>query len=101
MPDNPYAFPQPMVVRDGGIYAADEYATGYGGMELRDYFAAKAMHAELVTAGALPDPARSLREAAQEAGQSIVERIAFLSYQLADAMLAAREKKPEAPDAVS
>lgn len=62
------------------------------GMSLRDYFAAKAMHAELVSAGSFEEPATALAEAAEEADQTIKQRIAWLSYEMADAMLAERAK---------
>lgn len=86
------AFPRPM--GNNGYADVEDHDSNseQEGMSLRDYFAAKAMHAELVTAGALPDPAEALSRAATEAGQTIVERIAFNSYQLADAMLAERAK---------
>jgi hypothetical protein len=63
-------------------------------MTLRDYFAAKAMHAEIVTScsDATPEAARALHDAAAEAGQTVAERIAFNAYRIADAMLAEREK---------
>lgn len=62
------------------------------GMSLRDYFAAKVMHAELLSAGSFEGPATALAAAAIEAGQTIAERIAFLSYEMADAMLKERAK---------
>lgn len=48
---------------------------GYGGMSLRDYFAAKAMHGEIDSQGL------EGRE---------VDQIAGMAYEMADAMLAAR-----------
>jgi hypothetical protein len=62
------------------------------GMSLRDYFAAKAMHAELATAGMDGPAAMALLEAAEECGMTPVQRIAFNAYELADAMLAERAK---------
>ncbi len=86
--------------RDGGpafpftyVHPDTRAAMGESGMSLRDYFAAKAMHAELVTAGALEQPAVALAKAAEAMGQSIEERIAFNAYALADAMLAERAEK--------
>ena len=70
---------------DGGI--AEMYSPG---MSLRDYFAAKAMHAELLSSGSFADSRDALVEAAQKAGQDPIERIAILSYEMADAMLKAR-----------
>lgn len=64
----------------------------YGGMTLRDYFAAKFAHAEMVTAGALPDPARDLIAAASRANRTIEQQVAFNAYKLADAMIAERAK---------
>ena len=63
------------------------------GMELRDYFAAKAMHAELSSAGSFEGPARALAQAAAEANQTIAQRIAILSYEMADAMIAERGRQ--------
>ena len=61
-----------------------------GGMSLRDYFAAKAMHAELNTAGMLEGPRDALADAAAHSGRSVEDQIAFNAYELADAMLRAR-----------
>jgi hypothetical protein len=61
--------------------------------DLRDYFAAWVMHSELVTAGALPAPAKALKRAAQMEGQTITERVAFLSYEMAEAMIAERVRR--------
>lgn len=60
--------------------------------ELRDYFAARFAHAEMVTAGALPAPARDLAHAATKAGRTIEQQVAVNAYLLADAMLAERAK---------
>lgn len=60
------------------------------GMTLRDYFAAKVMHAEILSDGSFQHAAEALAEAAQKAGQTLEERIAFLSYRMADEMLKAR-----------
>lgn len=62
------------------------------GMSLRDYFAAKAMHAELVTAGALPEPRDCLVAEAEKAGRPVERQIAYNAYRLADAMLSERAK---------
>ena len=59
---------------------------------MRDYFAAKAMHAELNTAGWHKGAAEALNEAAALAGRSAEQQIAFNAYTLADAMLAERKK---------
>lgn len=79
--------------KDGGpAFPLTGLRAEYEGMSLRDYFAARAMHAELVTAGALEGPRDALVEAAEEAGQTVEQRIAFNAYRLADAMLKAREQ---------
>lgn len=85
------AFPQPGEQYEKG---GDLVARSWDGpgMTLRDYFAAKVMHAEVVTAGAVEEAAIALNEAADAAGQSIEQRIAFLSYQMADAMLVERQR---------
>lgn len=63
------------------------------GMSLRDYFAIKFAHAEVMTAGAFEEPRAVLVEAAAKNGQSVEDRIAFNAYRLADAMIAARKGK--------
>lgn len=75
---------------NGGPAFAVPEPCEHGGMTLRDYFAAKAMHAEISTAGMEPEAAMALSEAADEAGQTIEQRIAFNAYRIADAMLQAR-----------
>jgi hypothetical protein len=89
---NPPAFSRPMGYN--GLSHAEEHSANDDqvGMELRDYFAAKAMHAEVVTAGALPEPRQALVDAAHEAGRTPIEQIAFNAYLLADTMLAQRLK---------
>lgn len=73
MPSNPYVFPQPMVERHGMITASCDYGD-YGGMDLRDYFAAHAMGVMIGTLEKFDlDTARA-------------------AYACADAMLAARDK---------
>ena len=64
------------------------------GMTLRDYFAAKAMQAELISSGGdyAPEAATTLAEAARRAGRSVARQIAHNAYKIADAMLKAREK---------
>lgn len=83
-----------MKQNDGGpaFPCPESNGDDHEGMSLRDYFAAKAMHAELNTAGAFIGPAKALADAAQAAGRSIEQQIAFNSYELADAMIAARLK---------
>lgn len=62
---------------------------------LRDDFAGKAMHAELVSAGSHKGPAQALADAAEQAGRSIEDQIAFNAYEMADAMLARRAIKEQ------
>lgn len=63
-----------------------------GGMTLRDYFAAKAMHAHLITDTVPGEACDALLEAAARAGQDPIYRIALNAYEVADAMLKARQK---------
>jgi hypothetical protein len=61
---------------------------------LRDKFAAKAMHAELMTCGVPGKACNALIAAAANAGRKVEEQIAFNAYEMADAMLRAREAQP-------
>lgn len=72
-PDNPPAFPRTFSVEDQGDYHEKKWAQE--GMELRDYFAAKAMASFI-------HPTDSL----------CAEDAAKAAYQYADAMLAERSK---------
>lgn len=69
-PENPSAFPHPL---------ANER---HPGMTLRDYFAAKAMQADITS-----DNWNGLED-------SDPELIAAMAYEMADAMLRAREARP-------
>jgi hypothetical protein len=62
------------------------------GMTLRDYFAAKAMQAEILTSASdlTPKACNALVEAASEAGRDVLDQIAFNAYAMADAMVKAR-----------
>lgn len=60
------------------------------GMSLRDYFAAKAMQAQVITDMVPGEACDALMEAAAAAGQDPVFRLALTSYEIADAMLRAR-----------
>jgi hypothetical protein len=77
-PDNPPAFPVPAV-------AQSQYATmpGRPGMTLRDWYAGRALGAYLSAPGSAGDQARDNYNLA-----------AIWSYEMADAMLRAREGKP-------
>lgn len=63
------------------------------GATLLDWFARDAMHAELSTAGMDGAAAQALCEAADAAGQSMEERVAFNAYNVADAMLRERARR--------
>lgn len=80
--DNEPAFPV-----EGG-------ARSYIGMTLRDYFAAKAMHAEIVTTASdvTPDAMQALVDSAAKYGRTIEQHVAWNAYRMADAMLAERSK---------
>lgn len=62
-----------------------QHDADFNGMTLRDYFAAKAMHAALVT----PHTWRDLGYT-PKSGLDDMQNSARMAYQLADAMLAAR-----------
>ena len=69
------AFPHPsLTVTDMGQVRA--FTVSEGGMDLRDYFAAKALHGLL---------------AAEQVGEYSNEHVAEISYVIADAMMKARE----------
>lgn len=93
MKDGGSAFPRPLSVSHGSVADHQYSACEQDGMSLRDYFAAKAMHAELNTAGAFEGPAQALADEAARTGRTIEQQIAFNAYKLADAMLAEREKE--------
>lgn len=83
-PENPPAFPNhPSIQIDGG-------PNDWTGMTLRDWFAGQLAAAEVASAGANEFSAAALADAAEDAGQTIEERIAFNAYKVADAMLNAR-----------
>ena len=73
---NPPAFPRSMFSQNGP-FSSSAYSEGYG-MDLRDYFAAKAMQNFLSTVGWNSD-------------QKWFDEIAVGAYRMADAMLKARE----------
>lgn len=68
------AFPLPVADQD----CCGRFESGYGGMTLRDYFAAKAMQGEV---------------AANTSKRADPTETAEYAYQMADAMLRAREGK--------
>lgn len=78
--DGGCAFPQPCT--EDGYAANTPYQIAGGGMSLRDYFAAKAMAAYL-----------------PGCGTASMSRVSQVAYEMADAMLAARdEQSTAAPD---
>ena len=87
------AFPRPAseYTESGSCADGNDPIKEQDGMSLRDYFAAKAMHAELVTTTHEPS-ADALVKAAVLANHSVEQHIAFNAYKLADAMLAERDK---------
>jgi hypothetical protein len=62
------------------------------GMTLRDYFAAKAMTAEMITtfSDATPQAAETFAKNAKALRQTAEQHLAFNAYKIADAMLHAR-----------
>lgn len=87
------AFPKP--AGHNGLTSIDEHRGNEpeDGMSLRDYFAAKAMHAELVTNGVPGEACEALIEAAEKANRSPEDQMAFNAYEMADAMLRAKTIK--------
>jgi len=86
MKDGGPAFPQPCT--DQGYAANTPYDMAGGGMSLRDYFAAKAMQGVLANSE-FEKFRQSLDEDIPEEIQ--IEAIATMSYEIADAMIEARE----------
>lgn len=82
------AFPQVELNRKTGDYCDQHF-----GLSMRDYFAAKAMHAELITCGIPSEACDALIAAANEAGRTPEQQVAWNAYRMADAMLTAREAK--------
>jgi len=61
------------------------------GMSLRDYFAAKFAQAELMTCGVPGEACEALAEAIAQTGETPEQHMARVAYEMADAMLKARE----------
>jgi hypothetical protein len=76
----------------GGLSEKDGAAI-QGGMSLRDYFAAKAMQAEMITtfSDATPQSADAFIKGCLRDGHTAEEHLASNAYKVADAMLKARE----------
>lgn len=60
-------------------------------MTLRDFFAGIALHTELMTCGVPGDAFDALRAVCEETGIDPVDHMAGNAYELADAMLRARQ----------
>lgn len=81
-------------IKDGGPAFPVQSAEWQGhGMSLRDYFAAKAMHAELMTCCVPGEAAEALVEAIEQTGERPEQHMARVAYEMADAMIAARETR--------
>jgi hypothetical protein len=83
-------------INDGGmafptVFPAEHYGTGYRGMTLRDYFAGQALCGLLSG-----DEYRLLKQEADKRGLKRSTVLGPFSYNIADAMLAAREHKEDA-----
>lgn len=89
MNDGGKAFPSLKFVRVGDR----EVGESDGGMSLRDFFAALAMHAEMITtfSDATPNAARAFIKAAELNGRTGEQHLATNAFAIADAMIAQRE----------
>ncbi len=85
------AFPIPIAEIQGLAQSSHDFGSNMTGMSLRDYFAAKAMQAELASSS-FGKAAEALAHAAVRHNQTVGQRIASNAYGLADAMLAERAK---------
>lgn len=87
-------------IKDGGpAFPGTEYDSWDSvdikrpGMTLRDYFAAKFAHAELMTCGVPGKACDALLQAIDRTGETPEDHMARVAYEMADAMLRAREAK--------
>jgi hypothetical protein len=81
------AFPQPsLTVTDMGQVRA--FTVAYDGMDLRDYFAAKAMPALVINR----EIHKVIYQIASQESKTPEECLAIMSYAVADAMMKAREQ---------
>lgn len=80
------AFPLP--VED--LQCRSRFESGYGGMTLRDYFAAK-FAAAMMTATSADSDLPKIDYQRVGGGPTFAERVATIAYRMADAMLKARE----------
>lgn len=85
--ENPLAFPQPMsaLPTTGEMYCAVERHPDFGGMLLRDYFAAQALTGMLAYSHVNPATGNFIENCSEEG-------VAQMAYRYADAMLLARQK---------
>lgn len=87
------AFPGMLPLPNAGAEQARNFAF-FSGLTLRDYFAAKFAAAELMTCGVPGEACDALVEAIEQTGESPEDHMARCAYELADAMLRAREVQP-------
>ena len=80
------AFPLP--VED--MQCRSRFESGYGGMTLRDYFAAR-FAAAMMTATSSDHDYPNIDYQRDVCGPTVAERVATIAYRMADAMLKARE----------
>lgn len=99
MNDGGAAFPQPMATSNEGVmYCSSEKGPEFAGMNLRDYFAAKAIQGimssimrdldDISTLGVIDGDPEEIKDRDETIGI-----MASLSYRVADAMLKARGAK--------
>ena len=82
--DGGVAFPQPIATAvDGSMYCSVEKHPVFGGMTLRDYFAAMAMQGACISVG--------IEGAVHREMEVSTEDVARDAYKMADAMLKARK----------
>jgi hypothetical protein len=86
------AFPRPAseFTQSGTLADGNEAVGAQDGMSLRDYFAAKALHAAIIAMSNFEPGLEQTRAEATRRGVSLDELLATQAYITADAMLAAR-----------
>lgn len=80
------AFPLPVEDQQ----CRSRFESSYGGMTLRDYFAAK-FAAAMMTATSADRDYPNIDYQQDAGGPTVAERVATIAYRMADAMLRARE----------
>ena len=83
------AFPRSMYSHNGP-FNSSTYSDGYG-MDLRDYFAAKAMQGAISGLASSKEMSMLAKNAWERAGKTDYEYITDQAYKYADAMLEARK----------